>query len=64
LRRVLAELPPLWRAVIESRDVAGRDAASTAADLGLTAGQEQQILNQARAALRTSLSHRTGQDPR
>jgi RNA polymerase sigma-70 factor, ECF subfamily len=64
LHLALAELPPLWRAVIESRDVAGRDAASAAAEFGLTIGQEQQILNQARAALRTSLSHRTGRDPR
>jgi RNA polymerase sigma-70 factor (ECF subfamily) len=64
LRRALAELPPLWRAVIESRDVAGRDAAGAAAELGLTTGQEQQILNQARAALRASLSRRAGRGPR
>jgi RNA polymerase sigma-70 factor (ECF subfamily) len=59
LHQALAELPPLWRAVIVSRDMAGRDAAGVAAELGLTIGQQQQILNQARAALRTSLSSRT-----
>lgn len=64
LRHALAELPPLWRAVVEARDITGQDAASVAAELGLTAGQEQQILNQARAALRTSLASRAGQDPR
>jgi RNA polymerase sigma-70 factor, ECF subfamily len=64
LRRGLGELPPSWRCVIYLRDVAGRDAASVAAELGLTAGQEQQILNQARAALCAALSRRAGQDPR
>jgi RNA polymerase sigma-70 factor (ECF subfamily) len=64
LSRALAELPPLWRAVISSRDVVGRDAASTATELGVAIGQQQQILNQARAALRTSLSRRAGRNPR
>jgi RNA polymerase sigma-70 factor (ECF subfamily) len=63
LRRALAELPPSWRAVICARDVTGRDAAGVAAELGLTVRQEQQILNQARAALRTSLSRRAGRGP-
>ncbi|HEX5290526.1 MAG TPA: hypothetical protein VFX25_16820 [Streptosporangiaceae bacterium] len=56
LRDALAGLPPSWRAVVRGRDVAGRDAAEVAAGLGLTAGQERQIRNLARAALRASLS--------
>jgi RNA polymerase sigma-70 factor, ECF subfamily len=64
LRDALGELPPLWRAVARWRDVAGRDAAEVAAELGLAAGQEQRILNQARAALRASLSRLARRDPR
>jgi DNA-directed RNA polymerase specialized sigma24 family protein len=64
LRDALGELPPLWRAVARARDVAGRDAAEVAAELGLVAGQEQRILNQARAALRASLSRLARRDPR
>lgn len=64
LRRGLGELPVSWRRVIYLRDVAGRDAASVAAELGLTARQAEQILNQARAALRASLARRAAQDPR
>lgn len=64
LHDALDELPSPWRAVVRSRDVAGRDAAEVAAGLGLTPGQEQRILNQARAALRDALSRLAGQDPR
>ena len=64
LHDALGELPPPWRAVVRSRDVAGRDAAEVAAGLGLTPGQEQRILNQARAALRDALSRLAVQDPR
>ena len=64
LRDALGELPPLWRAVVRSRDVDGRDAADVAAELGLAAGQQQRILNQARAALRASLSRLARRDPR
>jgi RNA polymerase sigma-70 factor (ECF subfamily) len=56
VRDALAALPPPWRAVVRSRDVAGRPAAEVAAGLGLASGQERQILNMARAALRASLS--------
>ncbi len=56
LLRTFKELPPSWHAVAYERDVAGRDAAEVAAELGLTVDQEQRILNQARAALRTSLA--------
>ncbi len=59
LSRALEELPPSWRAVARARDVAGRDTAEVAAELGLTVGQEQRILNRARAALRVSLSRLT-----
>ena len=47
-----------------ARDVACRDAAEVAAELGLVAGQEQRILNQAWAALRDSLSRLARRDPR
>ena len=59
LRRALGELPATWRAVICARDVTGRDAVK----LGLAAGQEQQVLNQARAALRASLARLARREP-
>jgi RNA polymerase sigma-70 factor (ECF subfamily) len=58
LRNALGDLPPTWRAVISSRDMAGRNGGAAAGELGLTAGQERLILNQARAALRDRLASR------
>jgi RNA polymerase sigma-70 factor (ECF subfamily) len=62
----LDELPDTWRAVLLRRDGAvparGGGDAAVAAELGLTADQERDILTRARAALRDGVdrAHRTG----
>ena len=52
----LETLPDLWRAVVWARDAEHRGAEQVAGELGLTLEQEQQILSQARAALREQLA--------
>jgi RNA polymerase sigma-70 factor, ECF subfamily len=56
LAEAMAELPASWRDVVRRRDVAGRDAAEVARELGITVEQEQAMLNRARAFLRTRLA--------
>ena len=56
LRRALDELPATWRAVVQGRDIAGRDGRDVARELGITVEQQRTILNQARAALRGRLA--------
>jgi DNA-directed RNA polymerase specialized sigma24 family protein len=56
LRRALDELPETWRAVVQGRDVAGRDGRDVAAELGITVEQQRAMLNQARGALRGQLA--------
>jgi RNA polymerase sigma-70 factor, ECF subfamily len=56
LRDALDGLPDLWRAVVEARDVHHRSPEEVAEQLDLTVSQEQQVLTQARAALREELA--------
>jgi DNA-directed RNA polymerase specialized sigma24 family protein len=56
----LAGLPATWRAVVVARDVLGRGPAETSERLGLSLGQQQAILNRARAVLREGLARRLG----
>jgi RNA polymerase sigma-70 factor (ECF subfamily) len=62
LRAGLAELPQRWRRVVVLRDVEGRSADEVSQALGLTAGQQRSILNQARELLRAALGRSLGRD--
>ena len=55
LQAAVAALPGPWRRVVAARAAAGGDDQRAAADLGLTARQERDILARARAAVRDQL---------
>jgi RNA polymerase sigma-70 factor (ECF subfamily) len=57
----LDELPDTWRRVLRDRDVFGRTDAQVAADHGLSAEQERDILTSARAAVRARLDAAIGE---
>jgi RNA polymerase sigma-70 factor (ECF subfamily) len=63
LDSALARLPELWRRVVTERDVARRDDQQVADDLGLTLGQERDILARARAAVRDRLDRTRADGP-
>jgi RNA polymerase sigma-70 factor, ECF subfamily len=55
LKAALAALPDSWRQVVILRDVDGRPPAEVSAVTGLTAEQQRDVLNRARALLRENL---------
>ena len=56
LRRGLDGLPPMWRAVVDRHDIAGRSDTDIAGELGITREQVRSILTRARAALRDQIA--------
>lgn len=58
LDHVLADLPELWRRVLEGRFRDGHVPQQVAADLGLTNEEEQRIANRALAEVRRRLAER------
>ena len=58
LDAVLADLPEVWRHVLEGRFRDGRAPEEVAADLDLTVDEEQRIANRALAELRRRLAAR------
>ena len=62
LRAALAALPDPWRRVVILRDVDGRPPAEVSAATGLTAEQQRDMLNRARAQLREDLGRALEQD--
>jgi DNA-directed RNA polymerase specialized sigma24 family protein len=62
LRAALAALPDPWRWVVILRDVDGRPPAEVSAATGLTAEQQRDMLNRARAQLREDLGRALEQD--
>jgi len=62
LRAALAALPDPWRRVVILRDVDGRPPAEVSAAIGLTAEQQRDMLNRARAQLREDLGRALEQD--
>ena len=58
LDAVLADLPDVWRRVLEGRFRAGREPEQVAADLGLSVADEQRIANRALAEVRRRLGAR------
>lgn len=63
LDSALARLPELWRRVVTERDAARRDDQQVADNLGLTRGQERDILARARAAVRDRLDRTRADGP-
>jgi DNA-directed RNA polymerase specialized sigma24 family protein len=64
LKPALAALPDPWRRVVILRDVEGLPPAEVSAATGLTAEQQRDVLNRARAQLRESLGRAPEQDGR
>jgi DNA-directed RNA polymerase specialized sigma24 family protein len=62
LKAALAALPDSWRQVVILRDVDGRPPADVSAATGLTAEQQRDVLNRARALLRENLGREPGRD--
>jgi len=62
LKAALAALPDSWRQVVILRDVDGRPPAEVSAVTGLTAEQQRDVLNRARALLREHLGRERGRD--
>jgi RNA polymerase sigma-70 factor, ECF subfamily len=62
LRAALAALPDPWRRVVTLRDVHGRPPTEVSAATGLTAEQQRDMLNRARAQLREDLGRTLERD--
>jgi RNA polymerase sigma-70 factor, ECF subfamily len=62
LKAALAALPDSWRQVVILRDVDGRPPAEVSAATGLTAEQQRDVLNRARALLLENLGREPGRD--
>jgi RNA polymerase sigma-70 factor, ECF subfamily len=62
LKAALAALPDSWRQVVILRDVDGRPSTEVSAATGLTAEQQRDVLNRARALLRENLGRERGRD--
>ena len=62
IKAALAALPDSWRQVVILRDVDGRPPAEVSAATGLTAEQQRDVLNRARALLRENLGREPGRD--
>jgi RNA polymerase sigma-70 factor (ECF subfamily) len=56
LANAVDSLPDRWRDVVVARDMRRQTAADSSARLGVTAQQERDMLNRARAVLRESLA--------
>ena len=64
LRDVVAGLPDAWREVVQRRDVQGQSADDVSRELRITGAQQRQMLNRARALLRSRLASRLAGDGR